>query len=102
VHNTAGAMAMGHPVTRGWAARSVPLTPVAKTCTGLGFQPFRPDGPSIATSMPDGALNVCFLFWFQTPPVTHFLFCFVFPLRCSSVFFFLSVLCFRHVLNSCS
>jgi hypothetical protein len=49
-HNTAGAMAVGHPVTRGWAARSVPLTPVAKTCTDLGVQPFRPD--ALASSRP--------------------------------------------------
>jgi hypothetical protein len=56
-HNIVGAMVVGHPVTQGWAARSVPLTSVAKTCTGLGVQPFRPDGPSIATSMPDGASN---------------------------------------------
>jgi hypothetical protein len=56
-HNTTGAIAMGHPETRGWATRSVPLVPVAKTCTGLAVQPFWPDGPSIATSMPDGDSN---------------------------------------------
>jgi hypothetical protein len=41
----------------GWAARSIPLALVAKICTGLGVQPFRPNSPSIAKSMPGGASN---------------------------------------------
>jgi len=53
----AGAMTMGHSRTQGLVARSVPRALVAKTCTGLGVQPFRPYGPSIAMSMPDGTLN---------------------------------------------
>jgi hypothetical protein len=76
-HNTTGAIAMGHLETRGWTIRSVPLAPVAKTCTGLAVQPFWPDGPSIATSMPDGDSNsrcmclACGPFWHLGRQAVH-------------------------------